>query len=359
MILLRETPYRLLSNRSHHLYGHDDYARRRITRRYNGLYRPRRSPRLITNLCDGPGASLPRPVPVIRWHSLTVRSEEQLISASWATKSATFLASAIAADALLQEVTWLSGLAARAGDMDRHRVSRSPFTQRVMARTRSPHGGHDPRRTDRFWTLALRELDPRSAPGSSACCGHREPPAPAGIRDRPASATYGTAQRPARANASSPTDALSSQLSPLHPLRVTAHQSPIRTRPGPHRIGPTSTSRVGALRPSRGEASVVDPQFCRNEPFDRFAFTIDEGLPWRATCLPQGPVPGDTPVIVCATAGRRPGTHRVDPPVAEKLGYVPGCGGCAFCAGRQDRASGLSGDGCISIPGNSRAPHAH
>ena len=45
-----------------------------------------------------------------------------------------------------------------------------------------------------------------------------------------------------------------------------------------------------------GDTSVVEPQFCRNEPFERFAFTInDEGIP--TLCEPPSENPTTDPIV--------------------------------------------------------------
>lgn len=295
--------------------------------------------------------ALPEPVPVIRWHSLTVGSEGNISAVVGEAKSKkTFLASAIAAGMLSREgymafgpqpgrVLWIDTEQAEA------------HVQRVMARVHRM-AGYDPRLNhDRFWTLALRELDPKVRAGVAFAAIENLRPRLAVI-DGIGDLQYDTNDLRESERIVTDLMRISSQLS-CHILCV-LHTNPNSDKARGHTGSALQRKSESVLFVHRaGEASIVDPQFCRNEPFDRFAFTIDEeGLPVACDMPIAGAGSGDPCVMVLRDelggAAERIALIRR---VAEKLGCTEAAARMRVLRGVKTGRLALSGDGCeISIP---------
>lgn len=245
-----------------------------------GLYRPDPKPEgldyepYVMDLTH----ALPEPVPVVRWQRLTVGSEGNISAVVGEAKSKkTFLCSAIAAGVLSQRgymafgpqpgrVLWIDTEQAEA------------HVQRVMERVHRM-AGFDPRQNhDRFWTLALRELDPKVRAGVAFAAIEQLRPRLAVI-DGIGDLQYDTNDLKESERIVAYLMRISSQLS-CHILCV-LHTNPNSNKARGHTGSALQRKSEAVLFVRRaGEVSVVEPQFCRNEPFERFAFRVDEeGLP--------------------------------------------------------------------------------
>ena len=295
--------------------------------------------------------ALPEPVPVVRWHALTVGSEGNISAIVGEAKSKkTFLASAIAAGVLSEKgymafgaqpgrVLWIDTEQAEA------------HVQRVMARVHRL-AGYDPRQNhDRFWTLALRELDPKVRAGVAfAAIGNLRPRL--AVIDGIGDLQYDTNDLRESEHIVTELMRISSQLS-CHILCI-LHTNPNSDKARGHTGSALQRKSESVLYVHRvGEASIVDPQFCRNEPFDRFAFTIDsEGLPVACNIPTVGPDPGDPCVATLhddlgGAADRTTLTRRI----AEKLGCTESAAKMRVSRALKTGRLALSTDGHeISIP---------
>ena len=295
--------------------------------------------------------ALSEPVPVVKWHRLTVCSEGNVSAVVGEAKSKkTFLCSAIAAGVLSGSgymafgpqpgrVLWIDTEQAEA------------HVQRVMERVHRM-AGFDPRQNhDRFWTLALRELDPRERAGVAFAAIERLRPRLAVI-DGIGDLQYDTNDLRESERLVMDLMRISSQLA-CHILCV-LHTNPNSDKARGHTGSALQRKSESVLFVHRaGEVSVVEPQFCRNEPFERFAFTIDEeGLPVACGLPAESPAAAEPWYAILrddfgGVAERRLLTTRL----AEKLG----CSAAAakMRVGRAIRTGklSLSDDGReVSIP---------
>ncbi len=234
--------------------------------------------------------ALPVPVPVVRWHELTVCSECNISAVVGEAKSKkTFLASAIAGG-VLSDSDYM-GFGAQPGRVlwiDTEQAE--THVQRVMARVHRMAGFDAQQNHDRFWGLALRELDPKVRAAVAFSAIERLRPRLAVI-DGIGDLQYNTNDLEESERIVADLMRLSSRFD-CHIMSV-LHTNPHSDKARGH-IGSALQRKSEAVLYVRrmGEVSVVEPQFCRNESFERFAFRIDgEGLP-VACKLPdamQGP----------------------------------------------------------------------
>lgn len=236
--------------------------------------------------------ALSEPVPVIRWHALTVGSEGNISAVVGEAKSKkTFLCSAIAAGVLSERgymafgpqpgrVLWIDTEQAEA------------HVQRVMRRVHRMAGYDQHQNHDRFWTLALRELDPKIRAGVAFAAIERLRPRLAVI-DGIGDLQYDTNDLKESERIVTDLMRISSQLS-CHILCV-LHTNPNSDKARGHTGSALQRKSESVFYVHRmGGASVVEPQFCRNEPFERFAFTVnDEALPVACDIPAAAPVAED------------------------------------------------------------------
>lgn len=218
------------------------------------------------------------PVPVVQWHGLTVGSEGNISTVVGQAKSKkTFLCSAIAAGMLSAEgylgfrpqpgrLLWIDTEQAQA------------HVQRVMTRVHRMAGFAPRENHDRFWTLALRELDPKVR-AEVAFAAIEELRPRLAVIDGISDLQYDTNDLKESERIVTDLMRISSQLA-CHILCV-LHTNPNSDKARGHTGSALQRKSESVLYVHRsGQASVVEPQFCRNEPFDRFAFEIDdEGFP--------------------------------------------------------------------------------
>lgn len=222
--------------------------------------------------------ALPAPVPVVQWQGLTVGSEGNISAVVGQAKSKkTFLCSAIAA-AMLSTRGYL-GFRPQPGRLLWIDTEQSEaHVQRVMQRVHRMAGFDPGLNHDRFWTLALRELDPKVRAGVAFAAIEGLRPRLTVI-DGISDLQYNTNDLEESERIVSDLMRISSQLA-CHILCV-LHTNPNSDKARGHTGSSLQRKSETVLYVHRaGETALVEPQFCRNEPFERFAFTIDnEGLP--------------------------------------------------------------------------------
>ena len=196
----------------------------------------------------------------------------------------TFLASALVASAMAYDVTWLnnfksvdknSDLVVLWVDTEQGERHVRKVIQRMSQMTGAAHGGVP---EPRLITLALRELAPKERK-------HR-------LYDALFTMHYdlvvidGIADLQRNTNDLEESDALVTELMAISTIAQTHILCVLHTNPGSdkargHLGSSLQRKSESVLFVHRvGDVSVVEPQFCRNEPFERFAFTIDDdGIP--------------------------------------------------------------------------------
>ena len=196
----------------------------------------------------------------------------------------TFLASALVASAMAYDVTWLnnfksvdknSDLVVLWVDTEQGERHVRKVIQRMSQMTGAAHGGVP---EPRLITLALRELAPKERKQrlyDALFTMHYDLVVIDGIADL---------QR--NTNDLEESDALVTELMAISTIAQTHILCVLHTNPGSdkargHLGSSLQRKSESVLFVHRvGDVSVVEPQFCRNEPFERFAFTIDDdGIP--------------------------------------------------------------------------------
>ena len=196
----------------------------------------------------------------------------------------TFLASALVASAMAYDVTWLnnfksvdknSDLVVLWVDTEQGERHVRKVIQRMSQMTGAAHGGVP---EPRLITLALRELAPKERKQrlyDALFTMHYDLVVIDGIADL---------QR--NTNDLEESDALVTELMAISTIAQTHTLCVLHTNPGSdkargHLGSSLQRKSESVLFVHRvGDVSVVEPQFCRNEPFERFAFTIDDdGIP--------------------------------------------------------------------------------
>lgn len=213
----------------------------------------------------------------------------------------TFLASALVASAMAYDVTWLnnfkcvgknSDLVVLWVDTEQGERHVRKVIQRMSQMTGATHGGvpSEPR----LITLALRELAPKERKQrlyDALFTMHYDLVVIDGIADL---------QR--NTNDLEESDALVAELMAISTIAQTHILCVLHTNPGSdkargHLGSSLQRKSESVLFVHRvGDVSVVEPQFCRNEPFERFAFTIDDdGIPML--CDVPGVTDGRHPAV--------------------------------------------------------------
>ena len=229
---------------------------------------------------------LPEVKPIISIDGSCVCSEGNISAICGEAKSRkTFLASALVASAMAYDVTWLNNFK-RVGknsdlvvlwvDTEQGERHVRKVIQRMSQMTGATHGGvpSEPR----LITLALRELAPKERKQrlyDALFTMHYDLVVIDGIADL---------QR--NTNDLEESDALVTELMAISTIAQTHILCVLHTNPGSdkargHLGSSLQRKSESVLFVHRvGDVSVVEPQFCRNEPFERFAFTIDDdGIP--------------------------------------------------------------------------------
>ncbi|WP_418992060.1 AAA family ATPase [Alistipes sp.] len=235
------------------------------------------------------------PVPVVRWNGMIVGSEGNLSAVVGEAKSKkTFLASAVAGGVL--SASDYMGFGAQPGRVlwiDTEQAD--THVLRVMQRVHRMAGFDLKVNEDRFWTLALRELAPRDRTEVAFAAIEQLRPRLV-VVDGIGDLQNNTNDLEESERIVCDLMRISSQLS-CHILSV-LHTNPNSDKARGHTGSSLQRKAETVLYVRRaGEVTVVEPQFCRNEPFDRFAFRIDrEGLPVECD-LPQTGPAGEDPCV--------------------------------------------------------------